>query len=328
MWRYRAAFPLEILEPVSLSEGCTPLISSKFRGWPGLFKLEWFSPTGSFKDRGAALMMSLLKQQQVTEVVEDSSGNGGAAIAAYGAAAGIKVNIVAPLNTSPSKVAQIRAYGASVHLVPGSREETERVAVEMAQNMFYASHNWHPFFLQGTKTLGYELWEDLGFNSPDNIIIPTGAGSNILGCDIAFKELFTKKQISKLPRLFAAQPENCCPIVSALEAESSNPVTSIFEPTIAEGTAIKKPVRMKQVIMALKRSMGGAVAINERAIKEATLELAEQGLFVEPTSALAAAAFEKLVLKGTINPHEKTVIVLTGGGLKVSGFYQDFFGLN
>ena len=152
-------------------------------------------------------MMSLLKQQNINEVVEDSSGNGGAAVAAYGAAAGIKVNIVAPESTSAAKIAQIKSYGAKIHLVPGTRAETEKAALKMANTIFYASHNWHPFFLQGTKTLGYEIWEDLNFKVPDNVIIPTGAGSNILGCDMAFRELKALGKIKKLPRLFAAQPK-------------------------------------------------------------------------------------------------------------------------
>ena len=211
LWRYASALPAQIPSPVSLGEGCTPLIARP--GEPGCrLKCEWFAPTGSFKDRGASVMVSYLRQLGITQILEDSSGNGGAAIAAYGAAAGINVKILVPAYAQSSKIAQIRAYGADVELVPGPREACEAEAIRQSERIFYASHNWHPFFLEGTKTLGYELWEDLDFKAPDNIIIPTGAGSNVMGCDRAFTELLRAGQIERLPRLFVAQPANCAPI--------------------------------------------------------------------------------------------------------------------
>jgi threonine synthase len=322
LWRYRESFPVELPAPISLGEGCTPLVRRSFRGHDALFKLEWFAPSGSFKDRGASVMMSLLRQQGVTEVAEDSSGNGGAAVAAYGAAAGMKVHILAPDSTSPAKIAQIQAYGAEIHLIPGPREATEAAALEMAEHVFYASHNWHPFFLQGTKTLGYELWEDLDFQVPDNIIIPTGAGSNVLGCDLAFRELMAAGEIDRLPRLFAAQPANCAPINAAFQAGVEGWIETDFAPTIAEGTAIKKPLRMKALLAAIRRSGGGTIAIPEAGIRAAALDLAKAGLFAEPTSATAAAALDRMLSEGTICAGETTVVVLTGGGLKAAGFYQ------
>ena len=295
LWRYRGAFPAIIGSPVSLGEGCTPLIDRVFRGRRAKFKLEWFAPSGSFKDRGVATMISLLRQQGVDEVVEDSSGNGGAAVAAYGAAAGMTVHILAPESTQPSKIAQIRAYGARVRLIPGPREATEMAALEMAENIFYASHNWHPFFLQGTKTLGYELWEDLGFSPPDNVIIPTGAGSNVLGCDLAFRELVAAGEIARLPRLYVAQPANCAPVDAAFRAGAQDHIQCDFAPTIAEGTAIKRPLRMRSLLNAGRRSAGGTVAGSEDEIRDAARDLAATGLFVEPTSATAAAAFDQLI---------------------------------
>ena len=327
LWRYRAAFPIEIAKPVSLGEGCTPLVQREFRGHDGRFKLEWFAPTGSFKDRGASVMMSLLHQQGINEVAEDSSGNGGAAVAGYGAAAGMKVHILVPQGTSPAKIAQISAYGAEVHLIPGPREATEAAALEMAKTVFYASHNWHPFFLQGTKTLGYELWEDLGFRAPDNIIIPTGAGSNVLGCDLAFRELLAAGEIDRLPRLFVAQPANCAPIHSAFSVGAVDHAETGFAPTIAEGTTIKRPLRMRWLLEALRRSDGGTVAIGEDDIRAAARDLARGGLFAEPTSATAAAAFDRLCREGRIGANEVTIVVLTGGGLKATGFYQAELGL-
>ena len=322
LWRYRAAFPFEITDPVSLGEGCTPLVRRQFRGHDAFFKLEWLMPTGSFKDRGASVMLSVLRQQGIDEVVEDSSGNGGAAVAGYGAAAGLAVHILVPEATQPAKIAQITAYGARVRQIPGPREATEAAALVMASKVFYASHNRHPFFLQGTKTLGYELWEDLGYRAPDNIIIPTGAGSNVLGCDLAYCELVASGAITRLPRLFAAQPANCAPVDMAFRAGADSHVDCVVLPTIAEGTAIRRPVRMPALLAALRRSGGGTVTVSEEGIRAAAITLAEAGLFVEPTSATAAAALEHLLDTGKIHPNEITVVILTGGGLKAVPFYQ------
>ena len=197
LWRYAAALPVDVPDPITMGEGCTPLVSRRWRGVSALFKLEWFSPTGSFKDRGASVMLSILRGQGVTQVLEDSSGNGGAAIAAYAAAGGIAAKILVPASTAPDKTVQMRAYGAEIELIPGTRQDVSDAAVRQAATIFYAGHNWQPFFLQGTKTLAYELWEDLKFKAPDNVIIPTGAGSNILGCDIGFSELLRRGEIGK-----------------------------------------------------------------------------------------------------------------------------------
>ena len=154
IWRYANSFPVSIEYPISLGEGCTPLIKNTFDGVKCHFKLEWFSPTGSFKDRGTSVMISLLKQQGISSVIEDSSGNGGASVAAYGSAAGMDVKILVPASTQPAKIAQIRAYGAEVVLVTGPREATENAAIKMAEAIFYASHNWHPFFFTRHENIG------------------------------------------------------------------------------------------------------------------------------------------------------------------------------
>jgi threonine synthase len=318
LWRYAAALPVEVPDPITMGEGLTPLVPRRWRGVTALFKLEWFSPTGSFKDRGASVMLSILRAQGVTKVLEDSSGNGGAAIAGYAAAGGLKAKILVPASTSPDKTVQMRAYGAEIELVSGSRQEVSDAAVRQAETIFYAGHNWQPFFLQGTKTLAYELWEDLGFGAPDNIIIPTGAGSNILGCDIGFSELLRHGEIANLPRLFAAQPENCAPLHAGFTAGSDDLAPVGVRPTIAEGASIAKPIRAREVLAALRRSGGATVAISEAEIEKALFELARVGLYAEPTSALAAAAFTRLLESGVIRPSETTVVVLTGSGLKTT----------
>ena len=272
-------------------------------------------------------MISALRQQGVTRLLEDSSGNGGAAIAAYAAAAGIKAKILVPASTQPGKTVQMRAYGAEVELIPGSRQDTADEAERQAERIFYASHNWQAFFLQGTKTLAYELWEDLGFRAPDNVLIPTGAGSNVLGCDIGFGELLRRGEIKRLPRLFAVQPANCAPLCASFAsgAEDTMPVKTL--PTIAEGTAIAKPVRAREVLAAIRRSGGAAVSVTEEEIVEAMNDLARSGLYVEPTSASAAAALSGLLRRGVIRPEETTVVVLTGAGLKATQRIGELMGV-
>ena len=314
LWRYRAALPPLAGAPISLGEGCTPLLPRRIAGAEMLLKCEWFMPTGSFKDRGASVMLSLLRAQGILDVLEDSSGNGGAAIAAYAAAGGMRATIMVPAGTSAAKTVQARAAGATIELVPGTRQDCAEAALRAAERIFYASHNWHPFFLQGTKTLAYELWEDLGFRAPDNVIVPCGAGSNVLGCAIGFSELLRTRQIDRLPRIFAAQPAHCAPIARAFLGE--DPVAA--RPTIAEGTAIAAPIRLRECIGVLRQTQGGAVMLTEAEIGAMTLELARGGIYVEPTCAQAAAAFVKLRAAGTINTMETTVVVLTGTGLKAT----------
>ncbi|MGE0419894.1 MAG: pyridoxal-phosphate dependent enzyme [Acetobacteraceae bacterium] len=327
LWRYRAAFPMDTDAPITMGEGCTPLLPRTLHGAQVLLKCEWFMPTGSFKDRGASVMLSLLRAQGIDHVLEDSSGNGGAAVSAYAAAGGMRATIMAPASTSPAKTVQMRAHGASVELIPGSRQDTADAAVARSASTFYASHNWHPFFLHGTKTLAYELWEDLGFTVPDNIITPCGAGSNVLGCEIGFAELMRAGETDRMPRIFAVQPENCGPIAATFLAGSEEQVPTPVMPTIAEGTAIAQPIRLREVLGTLRETRGGAVAVSEQEIAAATFDLARMGIYVEPTSAQAAAALAKLLAAGTIAPDQTTVLVLTGSGLKATPRIADLMGI-
>jgi threonine synthase len=323
LWRYRAALPFLPEAPISLGEGCTPLVAGQWAGAPVRFKCEWFMPSGSFKDRGASVMLSLLRAQGIDHVLEDSSGNGGAAIATYAAAGGMRAKILVPDSTSPAKTVQSRAAGAEIELVPGSRQDCADAALAQAERIFYASHNWHPFFLHGTKTLAYELWEDLGFRAPDNVIVPCGAGSNVLGCGIGFGELLRAGQISRMPRIFATQPAHCGPVARAF----LNQPPEAVQPTIAEGTAIAQPIRTPELLRVLHESRGGAVLLEEEEIAEATRGLARQGFYVEPTCAQAAAAFGHLLAAGTIRENETTVVVLTGTGLKSTQRHAALMGM-
>lgn len=315
LWRYEGAIPVGRDRRVSLGEGCTPLVAVPWAGAEVHFKLEWFNPTASFKDRGVSVMMSHLCERGVSHVLEDSSGNGGSSVAAYAAAAGVRAKILVPATTSAAKIRQARACGAQVELVVGTRDDVAHEAIRQSEQIPYASHNWHPYFLQGIKTLAYELWESLGFTAPDNVVLVAGAGSIVLGCDLGFGELLRAGHIDRLPRLLVGQPEHWATIVDALDG--ADPARR--EPravTIAEGAAIANPVRLPEVVEAIRRSSGAAVAVPEPAIVSAVRGLARRGLYAEPTSAVAVAALDHFLADRTVEPGQTTVVVLTGSGLK------------
>lgn len=317
LWRYGAAIPVDPGARLSLGEGSTPLVALDWSGRRVHFKLEWFNPTSSFKDRGCAVMVSHLASLGVTQLLEDSSGNGGASVAAFCAAAGIEAKILAPALTSAAKIRQVRAYGAEVELVPGTRDEVAAEAIRQSAQITYASHNWHPFFLQGTKTIGYEMWEALGFRAPDNVVVVAGAGSNVLGCDIAFTELLEAGQIDNRPRLLVAQPEDWATIAHGVNG-TSGPLPGQRKPTIAEGASIATPVRLPENIEAIRRSNGMAITIDDDSIRAAVRALAARGLYAEPTSAVAAAALDRFIADGTIGEEDTTVVILTGSGIKAT----------
>lgn len=315
VWRYARALRVPVEARVSLGEGLTPLVATAYGGGRPRIKCEYLAPTGSFKDRGMAVMVSYLKACGVTEVMLDSSGNAAASLACYAAVAGLAARLLVPGYTSPAKVAQVRVYGATVDLVPGSRQDCAAAALKLAeQGLFYASHNWQPYFVEGTKTLAFEIWEQAGFSVPDNIVIPVGYGSNLMGCHLGFSELLKRGAIDRMPRLFAAQPANCAALHAAFAAGGA--VTVEATPTVAEGIANSKLVRVPETLAALRESGGGTVAVPEAAILPAMHALAHRGFFVEPSSAVAGAGYEALLADGTILPDQETVIVLTGNGLK------------
>ena len=202
---------------------------------------------------------------------------------------------------------QIAASGAEVRAIPGTRQSVTEAALAAAGESFYASHNWHPYFIEGTKTLAFELWEQLGFRTPDNILVPTGYGSNILGLDRGFDELERRGEIGKAgeiggPRLFAVQAANCAALAAAWVAGADGFVPFQAQPTIADGIATIRPVRTAEVLRALRRSKGGVAAVAEEEIAPALAALGRLGLFVEPTAATAGAALTQLLRDGTIAP--------------------------
>lgn len=327
VWRYAAAIEVDETHAVTLGEGWTPLIKGEWRGSQTHFKLEFTMPTGSFKDRGMTVLVSYLKSRDIQRVLEDSSGNAGASLSAYAAAAGMRCRILVPETASYPKIAQIAACGADVLTIRGSRQDVAEAAERMSAEIFYASHNWVPFFIEGTKTLAYELWEQLGFRAPDNVVTPLGYGSNVLGCLRGFEELLRNGEITRMPRVFGVQAENCAPYFAAYKAGKDHLVPCEISTTIAEGIASSKPTRVHEVLDGVRLSGGEIVAVSEAQIIDALRELAGKGLYVEPTSAAGAAGLTQLMQSGAILPHETTVMVLTGSGLKASQRIGELLGL-
>ena len=318
VWRYAKAIGVDDKHAVTLGEGWTPLTSGEWHGAQVMFKLEFMMPTGSFKDRGMTVMVSYLKSRGITTVLEDSSGNAGASLSSYAAAAGMHCRILVPETASYPKIAQIAAGGADVVTIGGTRQDVADAALRMSHEIFYASHNWQPFFVEGTKTLAYELWEQLGFTAPDNVIVPLGYGSNVLGCERGFAELMRNGEMAKMPRIFGVQAANCAPYFNAWQAGVEHLVPTAVTPTIAEGIASSKPTRVAEALRVARRSGGSIVAVSEDEIVTALGTLARKGLYVEPTSAAAGAGLTQLLGSGAIKPGESTVLVLTGTGLKAS----------
>ncbi len=315
LWRYRAAIRVDDRDRVSLGEGLTPLVETEWEGRRLLFKCEHLMPTGSFKDRGTAVMMSHLKQAGVEALLEDSSGNAGASIAAYAAAAGIRARIMVPESAPAAKRVQIAAAGAELQEVAGDRDTVERAALAAAETMFYASHNRQPFFLEGTKTLAFELWEQLGFRAPAAVAAPCGNGANILGLYLGFRELQEAGQIEALPRLHAVQASNNSPIRSLFDGRALPRGA-----TVADGIATSQPIRGQMVANAVRATGGSVPVASEDAIMEAVRRLARSGWFLEPTSAVVAAALPQI-------PEEDLVLILTGSGLKALGVHAGLAGV-
>jgi len=320
LWRYQTMIPLDPdVEPVSLGEGFTPLVTLEIEGKRILCKLEFFAPTGSFKDRGTSVLVSFLSALGVREVHDDSSGNAAASLAAYCAHAGIECTLYVPAYASRAKLAQIEVYGAKLLTVEGPRENAARAAKEAAAQgeSFYASHAYHPLILEGMKTLAYELWEQLGHRAPEVMIFPTGHGTFLLGTHLGFCDLKEAGVIERHPRLVAVQAEACAPLWAAFRRgeDDAGPPSKIGE-TVAEGIRIVLPSRAPQILRAIRETGGTVITVNDGEIRAAQRELARRGLYVEPTSAVAVAGWLKLFHQGALKPDDTVVIPLTGSGLK------------
>jgi threonine synthase len=325
LWRYNAVLPVEKQYAHSLGEGMTPLVRGTLGGRPVWFKCDHLLPTGSFKDRGAAVLVAHLKRLGTERIIVDSSGNAAAAMAGYSAAAGLRCTVFAPATTSPGKLVQSRAFGAEVIPVEGDREAVARAAQEAAARdpgAFYASHNWHPVFVEGVKTWALEVWEQMGNESPAICFVPTGGGSAFVGAWRGFSAVPGAR-----PQLVAAQPVACAPFAIAfVQKLPFRPITP--DATIAEGTRIGAPARHRQVMAAIAESGGHAEPVSDVQLVETLRELWGQGIYVEPTAAVGAAACRDHILRtaagatgvalGSPLPDGDIVVLLTGSGLKAT----------
>lgn len=307
---------------VSLGEGRTPCIPlpalGAVLGLDRLYgKLEFLNPTGSFKDRGTAVMLAVAREHGVTEIVEDSSGNAGASVAAYAARAGVKAHIFAPASAPQAKVQQIKVYGAEAHAIQGSREATTRAAIDFCtqRRLVYASHNLSPYFIEGTKTFAYEVVQQFQGALPEHIVVPVGNGSLFIGAWKGFCEMAKAGRIARLPRMHCIQAEAVMPIVAAWQGISWSAQSGAR--TIAGGISVGAPPRKEQALGVLRDSQGVAVAVPDADILRWQRLLAEkEGIYAEPTSAAAFAGLERLVKEGHVGRAEVVLVPVTGFGLK------------
>lgn len=341
LWRYRAALAFESTETawrsISLGEGGTPLVATPPAGerpHPGesaaddargprgqqpaevYLKLDFLMPTLSYKDRGAAVLVSKAAELGVEALVADSSGNAGAAIAAYAARAGIAAEVFVPAATAGKKIDQLRAFGATVRKVAGDRNQAADAALERvaAGSAFYASHVYNPFFLEGTKTFAYEVWEGLGRRMPGTVIVPAGNGTLLLGAALGFGELVAAGAADRAPRLVAVQSDRCDPLAAAWDGRDAD--LRRWTTTVAEGIAIPAPPRLAQMVRAVRASDGACLTASDEQIGAARATLATQGVDVEPTAAAVWAAWRSWPQAAAAK--SPVVVALSGAGLKVS----------
>ncbi|MBN1326561.1 MAG: threonine synthase [Candidatus Cloacimonetes bacterium] len=316
LWRYREALPISNdTEIISFQEGFTPLLEIEFSGRKIHVKQEYLFPTGSFKDRGAAVLVNKLRELNIVRVIEDSSGNAGAALAAYCARAGIECEIFASCDTAPGKLEQIKSYGALLNLNAETRQHAAELALEKAKTTYYASHSWNPYFFQGTKTFAFEICEQLNWESPDILVLPVGNGTLLLGAYLGFKDLIRAGIIKRLPRLIGVQLESCCPVYRSFNnlPEQNFRIDQIKS---GRGIAISAPIRIKQIVSAIRESGGDIICVSSQQINKYQRLLAEMGFYLESTAVIAFAGLaenrELMSSAGSI------ITAFTGHGLKES----------
>ena len=314
IFRYRKFMALEdeSWRDVTLGEGMTPVI--RFSE-DVLFKMDYCMPTLSFKDRGAAVLIFHCRSIGVDSVVQDSSGNAGNSVAAYCGKAGIQCGIFVPEGTSPKKIDMIRAHGAAVNIVPGSRDHCADVcrARVTAEGKYYANHVYNPFFYEGTKTYIYEVYEQL-HRIPAYLMIPVGNGTLFLGAMKGLEHLLESGCIHRMPKIIALQSEKCDPLLKAAETGSAAPAEVCPEPTLAEGIAIGKPMRGREILEYAKKYDVTFVHAPEDRILSARAEIARKGIYCEHTTAANYAAY--LEYCRLCGPAHDCLITMCGAGLK------------
>ena len=317
LWRYAHFFPyVKTTDIITLGEGWTPLVNFSNNVY---FKLENLNPTGSFKDRGSTVLISSLHKLVKDAggyIAEDSSGNAGASIAAYASFAKLKAKIYVPKNVSGSKLRQIYFYGADVLKVSGDRCKVAEEAQKPENGKFYLGHILHPFFRDGIRTLAYEIAEQFEWQVPELIYLPVSAGTLLLGVLNGFKHLVDSNILEKMPKIIACQTRQVSPLYHQLKNLRYNPPKKVN--SIADALVSVNPPLLKIMVDTLKEANGDSVIVEENEIFDAFLELAQRGFFVEPSSAVAYAAYKKQLANREFSPSVNVVIILTGTGLKTT----------
>ena len=316
LWRYRDLLQLNVTEAgwrrTQMGEGATALVSVESLGEGLQLKMDFAMPTLSFKDRGVAVMLAQAAEWGVAEVVVDSSGNAATSVAAYAARLDMRAHVFVPDSTSDAKLRQIQAHGATVHKIPGSREDTGAAthAYLQGSNAFYASHIYNPLFHQGTKTMVFELWEQMGGRLPNTLFLPVGNGTMLIGAIIGLKEILSAGLAEHMPKIIAVQSAACAPIARALESGETEVTPIENAVTIAEGIAIGAPARGGEILGSLRSVSAHIITVTDDEVRSAQSMLAAAGFFVEPTAAVCMAAYSKTPCEGV------SVVPLCGAGLK------------
>lgn len=318
MWRYRSVLP--DVDPVTLGEGWTPMLASR-RYANAFLKEEGANPTGSFKARGLAMAVSMARHYGLRKLAVPSAGNAAGALAAYAAAAGIEAYIYMPKDVPFANYVEAIAYGAKVTLVDGLISDCARMVTERKEQegWFDISSLKEPFRVEGKKTMGYELVEQLGWEYPDVVFYPTGGGVGLIGMWKAFAELEELGWVKpgKRPRMIAVQASGCAPVARAFEAGER--VSQMWQnaATIAAGLRVPKPYGDAIMLEILKESNGLALSVNDDEILESILDWARnEGIFLSPEGASVTAAYDKLLTDGTLKRSDRVVLFNTGAGLK------------
>ncbi|MCC6651190.1 MAG: threonine synthase [Candidatus Eisenbacteria bacterium] len=326
LWRYRAVLPFAPeFAVVRLGEGGTPLLpmarlAERLEVAELWLKEESGNPTQSFKARGLALAVNGAIAFGKRGIALPSAGNAGSAAAAYAAAAGIGCRIAVPDDTPEPFVLEQRAFGAEVRLVRGTISDAGKAIAEWASgpDWWNVATFKEPFRLEGKKTLGYEIAEQLGWNLPDVILYPTGGGTGLVGMWRAFREMFELGWLpGRMPRLVAVQVAGCAPIVRAFDAGEARATAWEGAVTVASGLRVPGPFADSLILEAIRGSGGTAVAVSEEDMLDAMLQLsADEGVFACPEGAATLAALRALRVSGEVKPDERVVIYDTGSGLK------------
>ncbi len=332
LWRYREVLPVDDAGAiVSLGEGFTPLLAAprvaERLSLRALFiKDESANPTGTFKARGMAVAVSMARQLGVTRLAVPSAGNAAGALAAYAARAGLEAHVFMPRDAPVANRREAEGYGAHVVLVDGLITDcARRLAEEKAEKGYFdVSTLREPYRVEGKKTMGYELAEQMSWELPDVILYPTGGGTGLIGMWKAFEEMEALGWIgSKRPRLFAVQAAGCAPLVRAFQEGKGEAEEVPFAHTIASGLRVPRALGDFLILDILRRSRGGAIAVEDPEILEAMRELARlEGIFACPEGAACLAALKKLLAQGTISPDERIALFNTGSGLKYLDLWE------